>query len=83
MGKGGFWHPGQDNSTGEGDNHPQLEIPNHAPGSLGLLLEADAPTGKVSGCPQEATDFACKHNTPLVAFLDVGASIRGNGWDVL
>lgn len=51
MGKGGFCHPGQDNSTGEGDNHPQLDVPNHAPGSLGLLLEAVASTGKVSGCP--------------------------------
>lgn len=36
-----------------------------------------------AGCPREAAAFSWKHNTPLVAFLDVGALIRGNSWDVL
>lgn len=52
MGKGRFWHLSQDinNSVGEGDNRPQLEVHNHAPDSLDSLSEAVASMGKVQCC---------------------------------
>lgn len=72
MGKGWFWHLSQNinNSIGEGDNRPQLEVHNHAPDSLDSLSEAVPQWGRCNAvCPREAAAFPCKHKAPLVAFF--------------
>lgn len=79
-GREGVGHPGQ-NSIGEGDNYPKLEVTilHRVPGRL-LPQKEGARLGVLRRQPL----FPWECNAPLVGFLAVGlALIRENVWDVL